>query len=180
MPSGHEGLLPSLSEQLKALGVKTGARGLTAPPPRNPYSIESVVGGGPWQTPLGETFAVEARSPAGQPHGQAALEITSPLGVLAEWAGAPHLADLPPEAFAFLDTETTGLSGPEGTYAFLIGVGRFVSGERSERAPGERSERTPGEHSVWHFCGEGSGCVAPTDVRYRDANRENNPQGKQL
>jgi hypothetical protein len=29
------------------------------------------------------------------------------------------------EAFAFVDTETSGLAGGTGTYAFLIGVGRF-------------------------------------------------------
>jgi len=29
---------------------------------------------------------------------------------------------------AFVDTETTGLSGGTGTYAFLVGVGRFVGG----------------------------------------------------
>jgi uncharacterized protein YprB with RNaseH-like and TPR domain len=32
----------------------------------------------------------------------------------------------PPEKWAFLDTETTGLAGGSGTYAFLIGVGRIT------------------------------------------------------
>ncbi len=32
----------------------------------------------------------------------------------------------PPERWAFLDTETTGLAGGSGTYAFLIGVGRIT------------------------------------------------------
>jgi uncharacterized protein YprB with RNaseH-like and TPR domain len=45
------------------------------------------------------------------------------LGVLSE-AGAPAV---PPERWAFLDTETTGLAGGSGTYAFLIGVGRITS-----------------------------------------------------
>jgi tetratricopeptide (TPR) repeat protein len=30
---------------------------------------------------------------------------------------------------AFLDTETTGLSGGTGTYAFMVGLGRFVDGD---------------------------------------------------
>ncbi len=33
------------------------------------------------------------------------------------------IADAPPARWAFLDTETTGLAGGAGTYAFLIGVG---------------------------------------------------------
>ena len=32
----------------------------------------------------------------------------------------------PPEKWCFLDTETTGLAGGSGTYAFLIGVGRIT------------------------------------------------------
>ena len=33
---------------------------------------------------------------------------------------------VPPEKWCFLDTETTGLMGGSGTYAFLIGVGRIT------------------------------------------------------
>ncbi|HTW64341.1 MAG TPA: ribonuclease H-like domain-containing protein [Bryobacteraceae bacterium] len=32
----------------------------------------------------------------------------------------------PPEKWCFLDTETTGLAGGSGTYAFLVGVGRIT------------------------------------------------------
>jgi tetratricopeptide (TPR) repeat protein len=32
---------------------------------------------------------------------------------------------MPLEAFAFLDTETSGMAGGTGTYAFLVGAGRF-------------------------------------------------------
>ena len=37
----------------------------------------------------------------------------------------PDLADVPLESVLFLDTETTGLAGGTGTYAFLIGIGYF-------------------------------------------------------
>ena len=37
----------------------------------------------------------------------------------------PHA---PPESWAFLDTETTGLAGGSGTCAFLVGVGRIRAG----------------------------------------------------
>jgi uncharacterized protein len=37
-----------------------------------------------------------------------------------------EIRDVPPEKWCFLDTETTGLMGGSGTYAFLIGVGRIT------------------------------------------------------
>jgi uncharacterized protein YprB with RNaseH-like and TPR domain len=47
------------------------------------------------------------------------------LGIIAQWAREPRLAEVEPDTFAFLDTETTGLAGGTGTYAFLVGVGRY-------------------------------------------------------
>ena len=38
-----------------------------------------------------------------------------------------QIRDVPPEKWCFLDTETTGLAGGSGTYAFLVGVGRITS-----------------------------------------------------
>jgi tetratricopeptide (TPR) repeat protein len=40
--------------------------------------------------------------------------------------GDREIPAAPPERWAFLDTETTGLAGGSGTYAFLIGVGRIT------------------------------------------------------
>ena len=37
------------------------------------------------------------------------------------------IPDVPPERWAFLDTETTGLAGGTGTVAFLVGVGRITA-----------------------------------------------------
>lgn len=37
-----------------------------------------------------------------------------------------EIRSVPPEKWCFLDTETTGLAGGSGTYAFLIGVGRIT------------------------------------------------------
>jgi hypothetical protein len=44
---------------------------------------------------------------------------------LSELTGNASLADMDPGSAAYLDTETTGLAGSSGTYAFLVGVGRF-------------------------------------------------------
>jgi hypothetical protein len=135
--------MDSLSERLKALGVKVGARDLAPPRPRDPYPIQGIVPGRFQETPHGEVFLVERRYPVTQGHGSASLNISAPLGpnaslspnvslgpnvsldIIAEWARDPRLAEVEPDTFAFLDTETTGLAGGSGTYAFLVGVGRY-------------------------------------------------------
>jgi len=115
----------SLSDKLKSLGVRIGARDLPPPRPRKPYPIERVVPGRFQETPRGEVYVVEERHPLERQHGCATLRITAPLHVIAEWAREPRLADAELDTFAFLDTETTGLAGGTGTYAFLVGVGRY-------------------------------------------------------
>ncbi|MEW5871419.1 MAG: ribonuclease H-like domain-containing protein [Chloroflexota bacterium] len=117
--------MPSLEERLKSLGVKTGGRDLPAPAPRQAAPLDQALGGQPLQTPQGETYIVEQRLPLDAPYGSAGLRLVNSLRVLGKWAKDERIQDLPPQAFAFLDTETTGLSGGTGTYAFLIGAGRF-------------------------------------------------------
>jgi uncharacterized protein YprB with RNaseH-like and TPR domain len=127
--------MDSLSERLKALGVKVGARDLPRPRPRDAYPIQGVVPGRFQETPYGEVFLLEERYPVTQQHGSASLEVSGllnssgPLGIVAEWAREPRLAKVESEAYAFLDTETTGLAGGSGTYAFLVGAGRYDGAE---------------------------------------------------
>lgn len=45
---------------------------------------------------------------------------------LLEPISAGLIRSVPPDKWCFLDTETTGLAGGSGTYAFLIGVGRIT------------------------------------------------------
>ena len=115
----------SLSEKLKSLGVRIGVRDLPPPRPRKPYPIERVMPGRFQETPYGEVYVVEKRYPLEHRHGCATLQITSPLGVISEWAREPRLADVELDSFTFLDTETTGLAGGTGTFAFMVGVGRY-------------------------------------------------------
>jgi uncharacterized protein YprB with RNaseH-like and TPR domain len=117
--------MASLHEKLKALGVKTGAKELSAPEMPYPFRIESVLQGQTIRTPLGETFIVDRHFDSIYRHGKFSLEITAPMQVLANWIGNDRLGKLIPESFLFIDIETTGLSGGTGTYAFLIGAGRF-------------------------------------------------------
>jgi len=125
----------SLSDKLKSLGVKVGTSGLTQKatskghpggrPSQNPYTIEKVLSGSYQPTSMGEVFVVESRHAHGEPHGNGMLSFNDSLEVMSEWSRDSRLIGLPCQSFAFLDTETTGLSGGTGTYAFLIGAGRF-------------------------------------------------------
>jgi len=120
--------MPSLSDRLKALGVDMGADNLRSgkdAPPAKKYPIETILEGERIDTPYGEVFQVEETFPHQHPHGSGTLELSAPLNLVAEWAGDERIAQHTPPQFAFIDTETTGLAGGPGTYAFMVGVGRF-------------------------------------------------------
>lgn len=113
----------SLADRLKALGVRVGARDLPPPRPRPSRTIESVVPGRYLATDAGEVFVFESNYPPEQRHGQTPLRGGAALHVVARWARQPRLGELDLTRFVFLDTETTGLAGGTGTYAFLVGIG---------------------------------------------------------
>jgi uncharacterized protein YprB with RNaseH-like and TPR domain len=121
--------MSSLSDKLKSLGVQVGASHLEPHPPRQQVSLEQVIPGRLHPTSAGETYIVENTYPPEYHHGQIPLAGMAPLETLAAWAGASRISRCPPPAFAYLDIETTGLSGGTGTYAFLIGAGRFVGND---------------------------------------------------
>jgi uncharacterized protein YprB with RNaseH-like and TPR domain len=52
-------------------------------------------------------------------------------------ARAPELGGVALDRTLFLDTETTGLAGGTGTYAFLVGLGRFATVDAPGRPGGE-------------------------------------------
>jgi hypothetical protein len=114
----------SLAEKLKSMGVTLGAGNLPPPKPHNPHDIEHVVQGRFEATPFGESFVTETVYPAGHHHGHAELRLAGSLHTVAEWARDHRVADMAPDSFVFLDTETSGLAGGTGTYAFLVGIGR--------------------------------------------------------
>jgi uncharacterized protein YprB with RNaseH-like and TPR domain len=116
----------SLQERLKSLGVKTGVADLAPPKPKSPYGIDSVVAGAYLSTPRGDAFVVEQTYTPDYHHGISPILCSLPLSLISEWANDTRLAELPLSRFAFLDTETSGLSGGTGTYAFMVGIGRFV------------------------------------------------------
>lgn len=120
--------MPSLSDKLKSLGVKTGTSHL-APPHPVPHTIDTVVAGSFLSTPRGEAFVSEQIFDEGYLHGKVSHLSTFPLSLISQWANDPRIAELPIHKFAFLDTETSGMAGGTGTYAFLVGAARFVDGK---------------------------------------------------
>src|SRR3990172_6858062 len=116
----------SVSDKLKSLGVNKGITHLPQPKPASRYEIDWVVAGAYHPTPLGDVFIAEQSYPSDYVYGSSPLISPSPLSLISQWSNDPRIADLPLETFAFLDTETSGLAGGTGTYAFLVGVARFA------------------------------------------------------
>ncbi len=117
--------MPSISDRLKSLGVQLGADKLPQQNAAQKFPIELAVPGEIKDTHHGNVFVSEQFHPLGHSHGLGTLDLTSSLHLMAVWAGEEQIAGKRPEQFAFLDTETTGLGGGSGTYAFMVGVGRF-------------------------------------------------------
>jgi uncharacterized protein YprB with RNaseH-like and TPR domain len=93
------------------------------PASRNPAQGREV------ETESGQHWELERSWPAHYNHG------LSDVGALSEIPpdifsalGGDEPIDVPPERWAFLDTETTGLAGGSGTVAFLVGVGVISPG----------------------------------------------------
>jgi uncharacterized protein YprB with RNaseH-like and TPR domain len=118
--------MPTLSDRLKALGVKIGAKDLPPPQPGKSYPVEEIVPGRFIETGNGSTYLMEEDFPDSYIHGQVRLRITSIPHTIAEWAGEVKIVEQNPESIVFLDTETSGLAGGTGTFAFLVGVGRYT------------------------------------------------------
>ncbi|HEY6041345.1 MAG TPA: ribonuclease H-like domain-containing protein [Anaerolineae bacterium] len=153
--------MPTLSDKLKSYGVKVGARDLPPPPPRHSHAIENVVGGMVRATPFGKAFVVETLYADDYRHGRAGLHVHAPLQTIADWAREQRLVEHSAQKFVYLDTETTGLEGGSGTYAFMIGVARY---EGSTFHLAQFFMRDPDEeaallHAVTEFIAPGAALV---------------------
>ena len=120
--------MPSLADKLKSLGVKVGTADLPPARPASRLDVDAVVPGEFRRTRQGDVFVACQRFPLDYLHGRASIAIPPLSAMLTDWAADPRLASIPTGSLAFLDTETSGLSGGTGTYAFMVGAGRFVEG----------------------------------------------------
>jgi len=118
----------SVQDKLSLL-IKKGTGHLPPPQPKSTYGIDSVVSGAFCATPLGDVFFTEQIFLPDYHHGVSPIHSPLPFSLISQWANDPRLAEIPLSRFAFLDTETSGLSGGTGTYAFLVGIARFVDGQ---------------------------------------------------
>jgi uncharacterized protein YprB with RNaseH-like and TPR domain len=129
----------NLRDRLRRLGLKPlrdsqPPPGLASPPVAPPraaggaQSLQDLVPGREVETAWGASYLVEAAYPVDYRHAGGLLDdfrLRSPA-TAAALAREPALADLPLESLIFVDTETTGLAGGAGTFAFLIGLGYFT------------------------------------------------------
>ena len=116
----------SLSEQLKALGLEVGKKKNLKPRRTKGFPIQDVVEGRFIEVIYGEVFCHEVFYQQDYRHGAKPLWPATPLQALCQWAHAEPYSTEDLQDFIFLDTETSGLAGGTGTYAFEVGLGRFT------------------------------------------------------
>jgi uncharacterized protein len=132
---GSRGEELSLKQRLERLVAaagrgRAGAQWREARPGAR-VALEELVQGQRVENERGEFFLVESEAHLESSHGEIPLTRFRTLDpeCVAVLSGEPELAAFPLAAAAFVDTETTGVSGGAGTAAFLVGVG-WVDGER--------------------------------------------------
>ncbi len=78
-------------------------------------------------THSGSIFVRETVLPVDYSHGWLSpIRYPSEMKLLAQYARLHDHTSIEPNQVVYLDTETTGLAGGTGTYAFMVGVGRFT------------------------------------------------------
>lgn len=95
------------------------------PPPRR-MPVEEFMPGDEIETAFGTHFETEKLWEHHRHHGSADIGALASLPPDLLSAVGREMPSAPPETWAFLDTETTGLMGSISTCAFLVGVGRIT------------------------------------------------------
>lgn len=115
--------MESLSDRLKSLGVQIGAQNLKPRPEQTYFPIENVIEGVEIATPLGAVYQITQDFDFHYQHGLVHFDSPLNLEPLREWGKTPPEKTSSIDQLLFLDTETTGLAGGAGTFAFLVGLG---------------------------------------------------------
>jgi uncharacterized protein YprB with RNaseH-like and TPR domain len=121
-PGGRAGTLDELRRVIRRIEGTRAFRVAPEPP-------EAVLGGCLEETEAGPILTVRREFPLVHRHGR--MVLGRALDASADALRVLARDEAPPDAsrLLFLDTETTGLAGGTGTYAFLVGAG-FVDGDR--------------------------------------------------
>jgi uncharacterized protein YprB with RNaseH-like and TPR domain len=91
------------------------------------YFVEEYLAGQEVETEFGRHFESEKLYERHRRHGSIGIcDLEQLPAHLLEPISNGLVTGAPPQFWAFLDTETTGLAGGSGTYAFLVGVGRIA------------------------------------------------------
>jgi len=118
--------LTELTRIIRRIEAKSHAR----PAAGSARSLEALLDGTVEETERGRLLVVRRRYPVGHRHGAqpllAAREAAPAALALLSRGGEPVGEG---RRLLYLDTETTGLAGGTGTYAFLVGVGFFDGDE---------------------------------------------------
>ncbi|HEX2173091.1 MAG TPA: ribonuclease H-like domain-containing protein [Dehalococcoidia bacterium] len=107
-----------------------------APPQRAQPDLTRWVPGWEYAGPSGTCFVGEQEFPVETRHGHYRLgALLRAEGWLFGYLGGdPAFDEIDLDRTAFLDTETTGLAGGTGTFAFLVGVGYYAAGPEGPRS----------------------------------------------
>lgn len=121
-------LSPDVRRRLQRLGLRTGVPTRRRQPADS--SFDAALPGREVDTPLGRCYRIDLHYALDHPHGASTLAacLRHPATLASDVAGDAALATIPLDQLAFLDTETTGLAGGAGTFAFLVGLGTFQAG----------------------------------------------------
>ncbi|MGH7367462.1 MAG: ribonuclease H-like domain-containing protein [Candidatus Rokuibacteriota bacterium] len=117
--------LTELTRIIRRIEAKARTSNSLASPAARP-TIEALLDGSVEETERGRLLVVRRRFPVGHRHGAQPLlaareAMPAALALLSR--GGPGVTD--GRRLLYLDTETTGLAGGTGTYAFLVGLGFF-------------------------------------------------------
>jgi uncharacterized protein YprB with RNaseH-like and TPR domain len=109
-------------------GVSSTSSGSAPAREARRFHVEDWLPGREIETELGKHFESETFYARHRVHGSAEISSLADLPHnLLEIISDGAISGVPPQQWAFLDTETTGLSGGTGTCAFLIGVGQITA-----------------------------------------------------
>jgi len=122
--------LAHLRKRIARIDKKYSRPSLKVPVPKPPPPIpepEAWLHGEEVSTAHGVHYEMERLYERHRRHGSVGIvDLESLSHDLLDPISNGQIRGVPPEKWCFLDTETTGLMGGSGTYAFLIGVGRIT------------------------------------------------------